>query len=151
LIPPTPTGTSAASCTATGDVGFETTLIGLINQERIDRGLGGLATKGALTAAARAHSLDMACEDFLSHTGSDGSNPADRVAAQGYGFQAVGENIYAGGGSYNSPQSAFEAWMDSAGHRANMLSSNYSSIGIGYKYNQDSTYGAYVTAVFTNP
>lgn len=151
LIPPSQTVTNAASCTATGDLGFETTLIGLINQERIDQGLGGLATEGALTAAARSHSLDMACGDFLSHSGSDGSNPADRVTAQGYSFQAVGENIYAGGGPYNSPQSAFEAWMDSDAHRANMLSSNYSSIGIGYKHNQDSTYGSYVTAVFTNP
>lgn len=150
-IPPTPTDTDALACVVTGDAAFESSLFALINQERTNRGLPALVTRNPLTAAARVHSRDMACEDFLSHTGSDGSSPADRVAAQGYDFSALGENIYAGSGPYNSPQQAFQAWMDSPGHRANMLNSTYTSVGIGYRYNQDSTYGAYVTAVFTSP
>lgn len=107
--PPSPTGTESAACSVTGDASFEAALIALINQERTDRGMPSLVTESQLTAAARVHSRDMACEDFLSHTGSDGSSPGDRVTAQGYSFNALGENIYAGSGPYNSPQQTFQA------------------------------------------
>ncbi|NIS80401.1 MAG: CAP domain-containing protein [Anaerolineales bacterium] len=148
---PSVTPTVPSSCSTSGNSGFESTLIDLINQERADQGLDPLSRKSALTAAARSHSEDMACNDFMSHTGSDGSRPADRVAAQGYSFSWIGENIYAGNGSYNSPNQAFNWWMDSAPHRANLLNTNYQSIGIGYIFSSDSQYGGYFTAVFTRP
>lgn len=119
----------------------------MINQERANQGLGPLAAQGQLAAAARIHSQDMACNNFFSHTGSDGSTFASRIYAQGYGFSAAGENLYAGGGAAD----AFYAWMNSAGHRANMLNPGYTEAGIGYIYEPNSPYGSYFTAEFAAP
>jgi uncharacterized protein YkwD len=150
--PPTATPTSPiASCSPNGNSAYEATLLNLINQARDDHGLNSLTLRSPLTAAARIHSADMACNNFISHTGSDGSRPADRVAAQGYTFTWIGENIYCGGGSYNAPEQAFQWWMNSTPHRENILGANYQSIGIGYQYNPDGQYGGCFTLVFTRP
>ncbi len=147
-VPPTPT---AAGCAPSGNVGYEDQLLALINQERQNQGLAPLTMNAALREAARAHSRDMACNGFFSHTGSDGSSPADRVTRYGYSFSYLGENIYAGSGPYNSPQAAFQAWMNSTGHRENMLSPNFVHVGIGYMYEPNSPYGSYWTADFGSP
>jgi uncharacterized protein YkwD len=94
----------------------------------------------------------MACNDFFSHTGSDGSSVGDRVLRQGYVWSWVGENIFATGNtSSGAPQQAFDWWMNSSPHRANLLSPNYVDIGIGYIYSSGSSYGGYFTAVFARP
>ncbi len=121
----------------------------LINEERQSQGLTPYNSQSQLQAAARSHGTDMACNGFFSHTGSDGSSVRDRVSAQGYAWSWVGENIFAGGSA--SPQSAFNWWMNSAPHRANLLHTNYTDIGIGYIYEPDSDYGGYFTAVFARP
>jgi uncharacterized protein YkwD len=120
----------------------------LINQERQSRGLGTLSSQALLNTAARNHSADMACNGFFSHTGSDGSLPWDRVSALGYSYSAIAENIFAGS---SNAQTAFDAWMNSPGHRDNMLNPDYTEIGVGYRYWADSPYGAYTTAVFARP
>jgi len=105
-----------------------------------------------LRAAARAHSTDEACNGFLSHTGSDGSSVRDRVEREGYSWSWIGENIFATGDtSSGAPQRAFDWWMNSAPHRANLLSPNYTEIGIGYMYLAGSGYGGYFTADFAKP
>lgn len=147
-VPPTAT---SATCSFSSNASFETTLIALINQERANQGIAPLTTSSQLTAAARQHSRDMACNDFFSHTGSDGSSPFDRMAWSGFSFTAAAENIYAGSGSYNSPHQAFNGWMNSSGHRTNMLNPTYTHVGIGYIYNASSTYGGYFTANFARP
>lgn len=94
----------------------------------------------------------MACNDYFSHTGSDGSSVADRVEAEGYSWSWVGENIFATSVSSSAAaQQAFDAWMDSSGHRANILSDQFTEIGIGYVYSSESAYGSYFTAVFARP
>ena len=123
----------------------------LINQERQNQGLSPLGYQFPLAAAARDHSQDMACNGFFSHTGSDGSSPASRADAQGYSFSTIGENIYAGGGPYNSPEQAFNAWMNSPGHRTNMLNPEFGEIGVGHSFNASSPYGGYFTALFGKP
>jgi uncharacterized protein YkwD len=124
----------------------------LINQERQNQGLAPYNLQSQLQTAARLHSTDMACNDFLDHTGSDGSSVRDRVRRQGYNWTWVGENIYATGNtSSTAPQQAFDWWMNSALHRANLLSPNYTDIGLGYMYRSGSTYGGYFTAVFARP
>lgn len=148
---PLPTAETESVCSASGNYGFESTLIDLINQERINQGVAPLNTQSQLSSAARGHSQDMACNNIFSHTGLDGSSPFDRIAWQGYSFSAAAENIYAGSGPYDSPQEAFNAWMNSPGHRDNMLNPVYSDIGIGYSYTSTSTYGGYFTAVFAKP
>lgn len=90
----------------------------------------------------------MACNDFVDHEGSDGSLPWDRARAQGYSYSAIAENIFAGS---SSAQSIFNGWMNSPGHRDNMLNPTYTEIGVGYQYWADSTYRAYTTAVFAKP
>ena len=144
----TPEPTSSPSCDPSGNGSFESALIVLINQERQGRGLGQLSAQGQLATAARNHSADMACNSFFSHTGSDGALPWDRVSALGYSYSAIAENIFAGS---SNAQTAFDAWMNSPGHRDNMLNPTYSEIGVGYRYWADSPYGAYTTAVFARP
>ena len=147
-VPPTAT---TSSCVYSGNASFESTLVSLINQERSNQGISPLVVSSQLTAAARQHSRDMACNDFFSHTGSDGSSPFQRIAWSGFSFTAAAENIYAGSGSFNSPQQAFNSWMNSPGHRTNMLNATYTHIGVGYIYCASSTYGGYFTADFARP
>lgn len=142
---------TSGSCTVTFNNGYEGTVLELINDERQDQGLPAYTTDSRLRSAALVHATDMACNDFFSHTGSDGSSPADRVSAQGYSWSSVGENIYAGSGSYGSPSSAFQGWMNSPGHRANILSSTFTQIGVGYVYFADSQYRNYYVTVFATP
>jgi uncharacterized protein YkwD len=147
-----PTSTTAPDCNPAGNPGFEGALLDLVNAERLRQGLTAYNANGQLQAAARLHSTDMACNGFLSHTGSDGSSVGDRVQRQGYSWSWVGENIYASGNtSAGAAQQAFDWWMNSAPHRANLLSPNYVDIGIGYEYWAGSPYGGYFTAVFARP
>jgi uncharacterized protein YkwD len=117
----------------------------LTNQERAENGLSGLSLNGDLVASARAHSADMAAQDYFDHPGLDGSSPGDRIAATGYEAWRWGENIAAG---YTTPETVVDAWMNSAGHRANILSESFCDIGVGYAYDDDSTYGHYWTQNF---
>lgn len=146
------TATPASSCAAVGNESFESALLSLINAERQDRGLHAYRLQSQLQSAARVHSQDMACNAFLSHTGSDGSSVRDRVEREGYDWSWIGENIFATGDiSAGAPQRAFDWWMNSAPHRANLLSPNYTEIGLGYRYLSGSGYGGYFTAVFARP
>ncbi|MCD4752681.1 MAG: hypothetical protein K8R40_06390 [Anaerolineaceae bacterium] len=149
-IPPTAT-TASSGCDWSGNSHFESSLISLINNERTNRGLGTLSVYSSLTTAARGHSQDMACNNFFSHTGSDGSSPFSRIIAAGYSYSLASENIYAGSGSNNSASAAFNAWMNSDDHRNNMLDSRMTHIGVGYAYAAASDYGGYVTANFGAP
>ena len=137
-----------AACSYSSNASVEITLVALINQQRANQGIAAMTTSSQLTAAGRQHSRDMACNNFFSHTGSDGSSPFQRMASSGFSFTAAAENIYAGGGS---AQLAFNAWMNSPGHRTNMLNPTYTHIGVGYIYCASSTYGSYFTADFARP
>jgi uncharacterized protein YkwD len=123
----------------------ERTVWTLTNQERAENGLSGLSFNGDLVASARAHSADMAAQDYFNHTALDGSSPGDRIAATGYEASSWGENIAAG---YTTAQAVVDGWMNSAGHRANILNSNFCDIGVGYAYEGDSTYRHYWTQNF---
>jgi uncharacterized protein YkwD len=126
--------------------------LGLINAERQGQGLAAYSMQSQLQAAARLHSTDMACNGIFGHTGSDGSSVRDRVERQGYSWSWIGENIFATSNhSSSAPQQAFDWWMNSAPHLANLLSPNYTEIGIGYVYLAGSPYGGYFTAVFARP
>ena len=144
-----PATATTAGCSSSGNAGFESTLLGLVNQERQDQGLASYASQSQLQAAARIHSADMACNGFVSHTGSDGSGVRDRVERQGYDWSWIGENIYCTGDtSSGAPQRVFDWWMNSAPHRANLMSPNYTQIGLGYIYAGNR--GCF-TAVFARP
>ena len=113
-----------------------------INQERQKYGLPILTVADELVAAARRHSADMAANNLFSHTGSDGSSPYTRIIEAGYRFRYAGENIAAG---YSTAQQVVNAWMNSPGHRANILNAGFCEVGIGYIYESGSFYRNYWT------
>ena len=107
----------------------------LLNAQRARHGLGALRLNSDLSTAAQGHSRAMVTKRFFSHTSPDGTTFLERIKATGYLSGArswnVGENIAYGSGSLATPRSISRAWMNSAGHRANILSSVFHSIGIG--------------------
>ncbi len=131
---------------------FEQEVLDLVNQERAGAGCNPLTANEKLVAAARGHSDDMAINDFFSHTGSDGSSAGDRISREGYDWSRYGENIAAG---YTSPASVMNGWMNSPGHRANILNCAFTEIGIGYTYLANDTgstnYHHYWTQDFGTP
>lgn len=145
-------GPTAATGCAQRDTGYEAEVLTLVNNARAANGLPALTLQPQLTAAALAHSTDMACNDFVDHTGSDGSTWTTRIAAQGYAFSNAKENMYVGNPAFGgTPAGAMEWWMSSGIHRGNILSSDISSIGVAYVFGPSSTYGGYYTLVFTRP
>jgi uncharacterized protein YkwD len=98
----------------------------------------------------------MACNDPvpISHTGTDGSSAGDRIRAAGYNYTYYAENIAASSSQYFSPETVVNLWMNSSGHRKNILSDKAVHIGVGFRYVGDDTNGdmdAYYTADFARP
>ena len=118
-------------------------VLNIVNQERRRAGLSPLRLHSQLTAAAQDHSNDMARHNFMSHTGSDGSSFGDRLRRHGYNFRTGAENVAAG---QSSVQDVMKSWMNSPGHRNNILGPNYRDIGIaaarGNKLYWTQTFGA---------
>lgn len=108
---------------------YETEVVRLTNAERTARGCRALRVDDRLVAAARTHSADMARTGTMSHTGSDGSNFVTREARAGYPRKdAAAENIAYG---YRTPAQVVTAWMNSTGHRKNILNCANLAIGVG--------------------
>lgn len=103
-------------------------VVSLTNAERATAGLPPLAVDTLLTTAAQAHSDDMVARTFYSHTDPDGGQPWDRAAAAGSRRRTIGENIACG---QRSPAEVVRGWMNSPGHRANILKPDFTHIGIG--------------------
>lgn len=149
---PQPTEIGFPDCSPSKSSAFESALLGLINDERKAAGLPAYVQDSQLLTAARIHSTDMACNGFFSHTGSDGSSVGERVTVQGYEWTQVSENIFATSDtSSDAPQQALDWWMASPAHRANILSEDFSDIGIGYIHVPGSPFGGYFTAVLARP
>ncbi|MEU2503286.1 CAP domain-containing protein [Streptomyces sp. NPDC007863] len=103
-------------------------VLSLVNAERAKAGCGPLTANATLARAAQAHSDDMAARDFFDHTNPDGADPGDRVTAAGYPWSTYGENIAMG---QRTPEQVMEAWMNSPGHRANILNCDFKELGVG--------------------
>ncbi|MFI9206436.1 CAP domain-containing protein [Streptomyces sp. NPDC053048] len=104
-------------------------VLALTNRERTAAALPPLAADPRLAAAARAHSTDMVARDFYSHTTPEGREPWDRARAAGAPHRAIGENIACG---QRTPAEVVRGWMDSPGHRANILTPGFTHLGVGY-------------------
>jgi uncharacterized protein YkwD len=106
-----------------------------LNVERSRNGLRPLRLNRRLSSAAQGHSRAMARKRFFSHTSLNGASFADRIRSSGYlrGARSwsIGENIAYGSGRLSTPRAIARAWMNSPGHRANILSRSYRAIGIG--------------------
>ncbi len=107
-----------------------------INAEREQRGMAPLSPDPRLTDAALAHACDSAARNRMSHDGSDGSDLGDRVKREGYRYRTIAENVAAG---YRSPGSVVQGWMNSSGHRRNILTSNARDVGLGIATAGDGT------------
>lgn len=145
-------GALPPGCAASFNPDYVSQVVDLINQARGQNGLAALTENSQLDSAALSHSVDMACNNFLNHTGSDGSSWYDRVAGQGYPSNRARENIYAGTPGYGGdPAGALDWWLNSAVHRANILNSDVTEVGAGFVLNPASDYGGYYTVVFARP
>jgi uncharacterized protein YkwD len=108
----------------------------LINRERIAHGESALKLNTHLQTSAQAHSDNMVADDYFEHVGPSGDTPVSRMRAAGYlsnprnGY-IVGENIAYGTLWLSTPQSIVTAWMNSPGHRANILNPHFRETGIG--------------------
>jgi uncharacterized protein YkwD len=146
---PTPrTTTKPAPSTptrATGLTGDEAQVLALVNKERASAGCGVLRSNAILVSVARAHSKDMGVHGYFDHTSRDGRSPFDRIRAAGYKGGLMGENIAAG---QSTPAAVMDAWMHSAGHRANILNCGYKVVGIGVAKVSGSPYRIYWTQDF---
>ncbi|WP_406322591.1 CAP domain-containing protein [Streptomyces sp. NBC_00519] len=104
-------------------------VVDLTNRQRARAGLPPLAGDPLLATAAQAHSADMVARSFYSHTSPEGTQPWDRAAAAGARRRSIGENIACG---QRSPAEVVDGWMNSPGHRANILKPDFTHIGIGF-------------------
>lgn len=127
-------------------------VLNLTNRFRQQHGRLELKLSGRLSAIALQHSQDMAVQDYFSHTGKDGSQPWERMTAGGYAWSRAAENIAAG---QRTPAEVVQAWINSPGHRANMLDPDVKEIGIGYYFFSPDTgttnYQTYWTQLFGTP
>ena len=107
-------------------------IIAATNQQREIAGLSQLKTSDILNKAAANKAQDMLDKQYFDHVSPSGLGASDIVKAVGYKFLAVGENLALG--DYTDDKDLVKAWMDSPGHRANILSKNFTEIGIGIIY-----------------
>ncbi|MFG3137438.1 sigma-70 family RNA polymerase sigma factor [Streptomyces sp. NPDC048211] len=132
-VPPAPPRTAtprvpSTSAAPPAPVSTAAQVVALVNKERGAAGCGPLTEDTQLTDAAQRHSDDMAARDFFEHTNPDGADPGQRVTAAGYRWSTYGENIARG---QQTPEAVMESWMNSPGHRANILNCDFKDIGIG--------------------
>ena len=119
---------------------FERRVVELVNTERAEAGLAALKINEKLSSVAREKSADMQRNGYFSHTSPTYGSPFDMLRKFGISYNTAGENIAMG---YSSPEAVVNGWMNSAGHRANILSSAFREIGVGHVAN-----GNYWTQLF---
>ncbi|GIH04464.1 hypothetical protein Rhe02_25310 [Rhizocola hellebori] len=117
---------------------MEDTVTALINKKREGTCNSPLRTDERLRKAARAHSADMAKKDYFSHVSQDGSSFVDRIARTGYPRgSAASENIAVG---YTSAKAVVDGWMNSEGHRKNIMNCASKAVGVGLAYRGNTPY-----------
>lgn len=109
------------------EVGSES-FAAILNDERGELSLVPVVYDARLSEAAQSHAEDMVENDYLSHTGLDGSTPADRALEVGYDYAFIAENIAQG---YYTEEDVLEAWMNSPGHADNILDDRAEDFGLG--------------------
>lgn len=145
VIPETPESPSVPD--NDGDTGvsdsvsaYEQRVAELVNAERAKQGLNSLILNTELSNVARVKSQDMLENSYFSHTSPTYGSPFDMLKAFGISYSTAGENIAKG---YSTPEAVVEGWMNSEGHRANILNGSFTKIGVGYVSN-----GNYWTQMF---
>ncbi len=147
------TPSAGNSCGAARNTGFEAQVLALINAQRAAAGVGAVSPQPQLSAAAQQHTADMACHDFISHAGTDGSSWKNRVAAQGYAnANAAREIIFAGDITFGAdPAGAVDWWMHSPVHHDIVLYPTVTELGIAVAISPTKANWGYYTVVFARP
>ncbi len=122
---------------------FEKEVVRLTNEEREKHGLAPLELDEELSNVARDKSKDMRDAGYFSHNSPNHGSPFDMMQAYGIDYRTAGENIAAG---QRSPEEVVNGWMNSEGHRANILNGSYTHIGVGHV--EGGSYGHYWTQMF---
>ncbi|WP_432904489.1 CAP domain-containing protein [Micromonospora matsumotoense] len=141
-IPTAATTTRAATSGGGGSQAQQ--VVDLVNAERAKAGCAAVTVDDKLTLAAQQHSQDQADHKSMTHTGSDGSNAGQRLDRAGYSWRTYGENV---AWNQQTPAAVMNAWMNSSGHRANILNCAFTEIGVGVA----SSNGPYWTQNFAAP
>ncbi|MEU1683811.1 CAP domain-containing protein [Micromonospora sp. NPDC005707] len=139
-----PSSTGATTASAKGLTAELRQVVDLVNQERAKAGCKALTVDDKLTLAAQRHSQDQADHKKMSHDGSDGSDVGDRLDRVGYAWRSYGENV---AWNQQSAAAVMDAWMNSPGHRANILNCSFTEIGVGVARSN----GPYWTQDFGTP
>ncbi|MET8907281.1 CAP domain-containing protein [Micromonospora sp. NPDC004551] len=139
-----PSSTGATTASAKGLTAELREVVDLVNQERAKAGCKALTVDDKLMLAAQRHSQDQADHKTMSHDGSDGSDVGDRLDRVGYAWRSYGENV---AWNQQSPAAVMDAWMNSPGHRANILNCSFTEIGVGVARSN----GPYWTQDFGTP
>lgn len=109
-------------------------VLSAVNAARAKAGCAPLRMNPKLAAAAKSHARAMAEQNFFAHSGKDGSRLPGRITRQGYDYQSAAENIAAG---QDSPREVVQDWLQSSGHRKNILDCKLSETGIAVVYQAD--------------
>ena len=111
---------------------YSTQVLNLVNKHRRENGLKELTLNSNLSNVAQIKADDMKSNDYFSHTSPTYGSPFDMIKQFGISYKTAGENIAKG---QKTPEAVVNAWMNSEGHRANILNSNYTQMGLGYTAN----------------
>ena len=115
--------------TDTAVLNYENEVIRLVNEIRVKNGLNTLKADWELSRVARYKSQDMKDNNYFSHTSPVYGSPFTMMKNFGISYRSAAENIAKG---QTTPQAVVNAWMNSSGHRANILNASYTKIGVGY-------------------
>ncbi len=144
--PQAPAGQTSSAIAAVGSMqmsSWEWQVVSLVNAARTKAGLKPLRASAELSRVARFKSADMRDRNYFSHQSPAYGSPFQMIRNFGVSYRTAGENIAAG---QRTPQEVMNAWMNSSGHRANILNPNYTHVGIGTA--GSSRYGLLFTQMF---
>ena len=136
------TSAATTSVSNTGSATAEKTAFDLLNADRASNGLQPLKLNSQLTVLGEDYAQDMINRNFFAHTNPEGQSPFDRMKQAGISYSTAGENIAIN----NNVTTAEQAFMNSPGHKANILNTSYTEVGIGVRY--DTNGSAHVVQEF---
>lgn len=134
---PSQSPSSAPQTPSTGYSAFQNEVVRLVNAERAKNGLAALTVDSTITKTATLKSEDMAKNNYFSHTSPTYGSPFDLMKRYGVSYRAAGENIAMG---QTTPAQVMDGWMNSEGHRANILNASFTKIGVGVAQNSSGRY-----------
>lgn len=139
-------GTGSAERSSEEQISTAEMILKLVNQERSKAGVPALTLSEELTDIANTKAKDMADKNYFSHQSPTYGSPFDMLKHFGVSFSYAGENIAAG---QKSAQEVMQSWMNSSGHKANILNKNYTQLGVGYY--EGGQYGTEWVQLFIKP